>query len=194
MTGRVRTLMTMVLLGGVLSLAAGANPTVVESLDVERYMGLWYAIASIPTTFERQCADGTTAEYTLLDNGKIEVVNTCFTEEGEPDRAVGRAWIPDPEEPTKLKVSFVRFLGFWFFPGAYWVIDLDPEYRFAVVGHPSYRYAWILSRTPRLDQETMDGIIERLEAQGYDYGTFRRIDQSMHGSADDSCCGPPGTF
>jgi len=180
MTGRVRTLVTMVLAGGILSLAAGAAPTVVESLDVERYMGLWYAIASIPTTFERQCVAGTTAEYTLLDDGKIEVANTCLTEDGEPDRAVGRAWTPNPEEPTKLKVSFVRFLGFWLFPGAYWVIDLDPEYRFAVVGHPSYRYGWILSRTPTLDQETMDGIIERLEAQGYDYGTFRRIDQSVH--------------
>jgi apolipoprotein D and lipocalin family protein len=174
------TALTIGLVVGALSVAAGAAPQVVGGLDVEQYMGLWYAIASIPTTFERQCVEGTTAEYVLLENGKIEVTNTCYDADGNPDLAVGRAWTPNAEEPTKLKVSFVRFLGFWLFPGAYWIIDLDSEYRYAVVGHPSYRYGWILSRTPALPQETMAGIVERLEAQGYDFGDFRMIDQSRH--------------
>ena len=94
--------------------------------------------------------------------------------------AVGRAWIPNPDEPAKLKVSFVRFLGFWLFPGAYWVIDLAEDYSYAVVGHPTYRYGWILSRTPTLPPETLLGITERLEAQGYDFKAFRMIDQSIH--------------
>jgi len=174
------TALTVGLVGGVFFLPTGAAPRVVGEIDVERYMGLWYAIASIPTTFERQCVEGTTAEYALLENGRIEVTNTCFNVDGEPDRAVGRAWVPNPAEPTKLKVSFVRFLGFWLFPGAYWIIDLDSDYQYAVVGHPSYRYGWILSRTPALSQETLDGIIERLEAQGYDFEDFRMIDQSRH--------------
>jgi len=180
MNGRIRTVMTMVLAGGILSLAAGAAPTVVESLDVERYMGLWYAIASIPTSFERQCVAGTTAEYRLLENGKIEVTNTCYNADGVPDVAVGRAWTPNPEEPTKLKVSFVRLLWFWLFPGDYWIVDLDPDYQYAVVGHPSYRFGWILSRTPTLPEETFRCIVERLEAQGYDFEAFRMIDQSIH--------------
>lgn len=174
------TALTLGLVGGVLSLAVGAAPQVVGEIEVEQYMGLWYAIASIPTTFELQCVQGTTAEYVLLENGRIEVTNTCYDAEGNIDRAVGRAWIPNRKEPTKLKVSFVRFLGFWLFPGAYWIIDLDPDYRYAVVGHPSYRYGWVLSRTPALPQETLDGIIERLEAQGYDFGSFRMIDQSRN--------------
>jgi len=176
--------LTLVWIGGGLSLTSHASPEVVGNLDVEQYMGRWYAIASIPTSFERQCVQGTTAEYTLQEDGRIEVLNTCYDAEGNADVAVGRAWIPDNREPTKLKVSFVRFLGFWFFPGAYWIIDLDSDYQYAVVGHPTYRYGWILSRTPTLDAETFGGIVDRLEAQGYDFESFRMIDQSIN---EDGC-------
>jgi len=180
MKGRIAMVLTLGVLGGALSSMAVEAPAVVEEIDLERYMGLWYAIASIPTSFERQCAQGTTADYRLLDNGRIEVTNTCYDAEGVPDVASGRAWIPNPEEPTKLKVSFVRFLGLWFFPGAYWIIDLAPDYSYAVVGHPSYRYGWILSRTPTLPPETLLAIVDRLEAQGYDFKRFRMIDQSIN--------------
>jgi apolipoprotein D and lipocalin family protein len=156
------------------------RPSVVSSVDVERYMGLWYAVASIPTTFERACAQGTTAEYHLLANGQIEVTNTCYRQDGSMFSAVGRAWVPNASEPTKLKVSFVRFLGRWFFPGDYWILDLDPDYLYAVVGHPQRKYGWILSRSATLPEETLEGIFERLEAKGYDRNDFQRIDQSIH--------------
>lgn len=159
----------------------GERPAVVETLDVEQYMGLWYAVASIPTTFERACVQGTTAEYHLLPNGQVEVTNTCYRADGSPFSIVGRAWIPDPSAPAKLKVSFVRLLGRWFFPGDYWVLDLAPDYRYAVVGHPQRRFGWILSRSPELPEETMEGIFDRLESKGYDRSDFRRIDQSVHG-------------
>ena len=86
----------------------GEQPGVVEALDVERYMGLWYAVASIPTTFERACVQGTTAEYHLLPNGQVEVTNTCYRADGSPLRIVGRAWIPDPSAPAKLKVGSTK--------------------------------------------------------------------------------------
>ena len=155
-------------------------PTPIDSIDLPRYMGLWYAIASIPTTFERQCVEGTTAEYTLLENGRVRVVNTCYDDDGNEDVATGQAWVPDPEKPTQLKVSFVRFLGFWFFPGAYWVIELGENYEYAVVGHPTYRYGWILSRSPIVSEEQFEAIMCRVEAQGYERSAFRRIDQSIH--------------
>ena len=158
------------------------GPQVVTSVDVSRYMGLWYAVASIPTTFERACAQGTTAEYHLLANGQIEVTNTCYRSDGSMQQTVGRAWVPDPSEPAKLNVSFVKFLGRWWFPGDYWIIDLAPDYRYAVVGHPQRRYGWILSRTPTLPEATLAGVYERLEAQGYDPNAFRPIDQSIHTS------------
>ena len=158
----------------------GDRLAVVPEVDVQRYMGLWYAVASIPTTFERACVQGTTAEYHLLASGQIEVNNTCSREDGSPLVANGRAWVPDPSEPTKLKVSFVRFLGRWFFPGDYWILDLASDYSYAVVGHPQRTYGWILSRTPMLPEETLEGIFKRLEAKGYDRDAFRRIDQSIH--------------
>ncbi len=156
------------------------RPTAIENVDVEQYMGLWYSIASIPATFERACVQGTTAKYRLLSDGRIEVTNTCFRADGSTFSAMGRAWVPDPSEPAKLKVSFVRLLGRWFFPGDYWILDLAPDYRYAVVGHPMRKYGWILSRSPTLPEETLEGIFERLEAKGYDRNDFRRIDQSIH--------------
>lgn len=176
----VRAVIMMIAAIGLSSVAGYAAPTVVASIDVERYMGLWYSIASIPTSFERNCIQATTAEYTLLDNGQIKVTNTCYDADGNPDVAVGRAWVPDPDSPTKLKVSFVSFLGFWLFAGDYWIIDLAPDYGYAVVGHPSYKYGWILSRTPTLPDDTLAQIITRLEAQGYAFENFRVIDQSLH--------------
>jgi len=107
------------------------------------------------------------------------VVNTCSNADGVVQRAVGRAWAPDPSQPMKLKVSFVSFLGLWLFAGDYWVIVLDPDYRYAVVGHPSYRYGWVLSRTPTLPDETLAELITRIEAQGYSWSDFRLIDQSQ---------------
>lgn len=154
----------------------------VSHVDVERYVGLWYSIASIPTRFERNCAQGTTAEYTLLPNGRIEVVNTCYDPQGREDTARGNAWIPDRSEPAKLRVSFVRFLGFWWFGAPYWIIDLAEDYSFAAVGHPSRRFGWILSRTPTLPEDVLAGIMRRLEAQGYRPEAFQPMDQSMHGS------------
>ena len=160
--------------------AADEPLRVVESVDAARYIGLWYSIASIPTTFERQCVQGTTAEYALLDNGRIQVTNTCYDVDEAVDVARGQAWIPDPSESSKLKVSFVRFLGIWWFGAPYWVIDLAPDYSYAVVGHPSRTYGWILSRTPSLPAEVFAGIVTRLESQGYDFENFRLIDQSIN--------------
>jgi apolipoprotein D and lipocalin family protein len=169
-------LMAVLSAGTALGGEATGRPTVVDRVDVERYMGLWYAVARIPTTFERRCAAGTTAEYALLEDGTIQVVNTCFSVDGEQIVAKGHAWIPDPAQPGKLKVSFVRFLGLWLFPGDYWILDLDPAYRYAMVGHPKRRYGWILSRTPQLDEQLLDEIVTRLEQQGYDFGDFVRVD------------------
>ncbi len=165
-----------------LSAQQSVDVQVVADIDVERYMGLWYAIASIPTSFEQQCVQGTTAEYTLLENGRIEVKNTCYDAEGQLDVAQGQAWLPDATEPSKLKVSFVRFLGLWWFGAPYWVIDLAADYSYAVVGHPTRTYGWILSRTPTLPSDVLEGIFARLEQQGYRRDQFRTIDQSIHGS------------
>jgi apolipoprotein D and lipocalin family protein len=165
-------------LGAIGGTAAGAELRVVEHVDLERYLGTWYEIASIPAPFQSFCAGGTTATYTLLPNGKIEVKNACYTASGEQKVAVGRAWVADKKTNARLKVSFVSFLGLWLFAADYWVIDLGPNYEYAVVGHPSRKYGWILSRTPSLSEDVLQGIKARLVAQGYDVSRFKTTDQS----------------
>ena len=163
--------MTSILLP-ILAIGCGGSPAVktqweplksVESIDLERYKGTWYEIASRPNRFQAGCT-GTTATYTLRDDGQISVDNQCFDGalDGPKKRAQGRARVVDPTHPAQLEVTF-----FWPFWGDYWVIDLDPDYQFAVIGQPSRKYLWILSRTPQMDEATYQGIISRLEQSQY---------------------------
>jgi len=164
---------------GTIGTAAGASGLrVVSHVDLGRYVGTWYEIASIPTSFQGFCAGGTTATYTMLANGQVEVSNQCFTSIGERKKAVGRAWVADKTTNARLKVSFVSLFGLWLFSADYWIIDLGERYEYAVVGHPSRNYGWILSRTPTLPLDVLAGIRSRLAAQGYDVSRFRMTDQS----------------
>lgn len=135
----------------------------VPRVDLSRYMGTWYEIASYPQSFQEGCT-GTTATYTLREDGEVDVVNRCRkgSLDGEEDAAEGRARVIDTSTNAKLEVTF-----FWPFWGDYWIIDLGDEYEYAVVGHPSRDYLWILSRTPTLDDAVYAGILKRLEAKGY---------------------------
>jgi apolipoprotein D and lipocalin family protein len=151
---------------------------VVDDVDLSRYLGLWYEIGLIPVWFQNGCAGGTTAEYSLLKDGVVNVVNRCCTEDGKVKEAKGRAWVVDKKIPAKLKVSFVSLLGLWFFKGHYWIIDLDPDCQYAVVGHPSRDLGWILSRTPTLSEKVLQGIAERLTANGYDFSRFKMTNQT----------------
>jgi apolipoprotein D and lipocalin family protein len=151
---------------------------VVEAVDLGRYLGTWYEIAHIPVWFQKGCSGGTTAEYTLLKDGFVNVVNRCCDEDGKMKEAKGRAWIVDKNEPAKLKVSFFSLFGFWLFGGKYWIIDLDKNYNYSVIGHPDREIGWILSRTPTLTDDVLKGIAERLEAQGYDFSKFKMTNQT----------------
>ena len=145
----------------------------VEKVDLDRYAGRWYEIARYPNSFERDCV-GATADYTPRDDGRIEVVNTCFesTLDG-PERVVeGSARVADPTTNAKLRVTF-----FWPFEGDYWIIDLDEDYEYAVVGEPSRSFLWILSRTPQMEEDTYADIIESLPAIGYDPGVLILVPQ-----------------
>lgn len=136
----------------------------VEFVDLNRYIGKWYEIASLPQKFQKDCV-ATTATYSIRDDGKIAVLNECRlkTLDGKLKLAKGKAKVVDTQSNAKLKVTF-----FWPFYGDYWIIDLGQNYEFAVVGHPDRTYFWILSRTPKMSEEVFDQIISRALAQGYD--------------------------
>lgn len=133
--------------------------TTVSAVDLDRYLGTWFEIASFPQSFQAGCT-ATTATYTKKDDGTIEVKNECVVD-GKPKVALGRARVG--ESSAKLEVSF--FGPFW---ADYWVISLADDYSWAVVGHPSRDYLWILSRTPSLDGATYEDILSDLAARGYD--------------------------
>lgn len=154
------------------------KPATVDKLDVDRYLGEWYAIASVVKFFNRDCAWGNMANYSLREDGKIDVVNTCYTKNGEKNRVTGVAWVPDESEPGKLKVSFLSVFGVNLFPANYWVLDLGKDYDYAVVGDPKLSFGWILSRSPEIDSEKLDRIVRRLEDIGYDFSDFRLNPQS----------------
>jgi len=114
-----------------------------------KYSGKWYEIARLPNSFEKGlvCC---TAEYGLRDDGKISVLNTGRKEDNSAKVKTikGKAWIPDKNEPGRLKVQF-----FWPFAGKYYIFHLDTEnYRYALVGDPSRKYLWLLARTPGVDE------------------------------------------
>ena len=150
--------------GGCRSTAVPADRSTVQQLDLERYMGTWYEIARFDHSFERGLT-AVTARYELQPNGRIRVINSGY--KGSPDgaysEAIGKAKQPDPEQPGKLKVAF-----FLFFYADYFVMELDPEYQWALIGSSSDKYLWILSRTPRLEQETLDQILAKAKSRGYD--------------------------
>ncbi len=147
---------------------------VVPEVDLARYAGTWYEIARLPNWFQKSCASDTTATYSLEPNGKIAVLNQCRTADGRVKSAKGKARIASKSGPnTKLKVTF-----FWPFYGDYWIIDLDPGYRWAAVGEPSRKYFWILARDRHIEESLLNGIVARAAAQGYDLTSLLRTKQS----------------
>lgn len=153
----------------------GSEPALrtVEAVDVGRYMGRWYEIARYPAWFQRRCAKNTVAEYALQADGTVRVENLCTTADGRIIRARGTARIADAATRAKLKVKFNFFMP----AGDYWIVDLDPEYQWAVVGEPKRRFLWVLSRTPEIDEETYRAICARLREQQYDPGRLVRMPQ-----------------
>jgi apolipoprotein D and lipocalin family protein len=144
-------------------------------VDLDRYLGKWYEIARYPNRFEKDCASDVTAQYTLRADGKIEVVNSCRQSDGKVKYSKGSAKIADRQSNAKLKVTF-----FWLFYGNYWIIDLDPDYRYAVVSEPGRDYLWILSRTPQLDSAVYNQIAGRLREQGLDPARLIKPPQSAN--------------
>lgn len=159
----------------ILAAALSAAPPlpVAPQLDVARYLGTWYEIVRMPERFERDCA-AVTATYALRKDGGLSVENRCRKGgvAGPEQVARGKAWIPDARTPAKLKVQF-----FWPFRADYWVIELDPEYRFALVGNPNREHLWVLSRTPRMDPLTLSRLLDRARELGFDTRRLERTPQ-----------------
>lgn len=154
--------------------------TTVDSVDLERYTGRWYEIARLPNRFQKKCAGNVTATYALREDGRIDVTNRCLNADGSMRESKGIARVTEPETNAKLEVSFVSLLGFHLFWGDYWIIGLAEDYSWAIVGNPSRKYGWILSRTVELPEDELDRINRILDQKGYDPAEFQKTKQRPH--------------
>ena len=146
------------------------NSTVTH-LDIHRYMGKWYEIARYDHSFEKGMTHVYT-EYSLEKDGKIKVINRGI-KDGEPKKITGKAKQPDPKEyPGRLKVSF--FL--WFYSD-YYILDLDKDYQYAIVGSSSDKYLWILSRIPEMSETKLKSILQKIAQRGYDVSKLVFVEQ-----------------
>jgi apolipoprotein D and lipocalin family protein len=162
-------------LAGVIAVASptarSAAVTAIDRIDLTRYAGQWHEIARLPMFFERACDRDITATYSLRADGTVSVHNACLEKSGKLRSAEGIARRPDPvQAPAKLQV---RFAPAWlsFLPlvwADYWVIALDPDYRWAMVGEPRRKYLWILAREPTLDRATFEALKAKAQTMGYE--------------------------
>lgn len=162
-------LLTCIALAPSIRPALAATPVAsVPELELSRYAGHWYEIAHLPVSFQRQCVGDITAAYALHADGTIGVRNACRTRDGQ---AVAEGIARTVEgHPGRLQVRFVPGWLSWL-PlvwADYWVVALDPDYQWAVVGDPDRDYLWIMSREPSMDAELFARLKARAEAMGYD--------------------------
>lgn len=164
---------------GVLSHASAAAPeapgasqplTTIAALDVARYMGTWHEIAKYPNRFQKQCVSGARADYSLLGDGRVRVLNRCRTAGGGLSEALGLARQVGASSSPRLKVRFapewLSFLPFvW---GDYWIVELDDDYQLVAVSEPQREYLWILSRTPQAEPTRYDALLLKLRQKGFD--------------------------
>ncbi len=141
----------------------------VERVDLDRYMGKWYEIASLPNWFQNGC-HCTMAEYELRADFVL-VRNSCRkgSTQGNLDVATGKAYPVSGSNNSRLKVQF-----FWPFKGDYWVLALDDNYEYAMVGHPNKKYLWILSRTPEMSESVYQRLVEKAAQNGYDVSKIKK--------------------
>ena len=143
----------------------------VPRVDAQRYAGTWYEVARLPNRFQADCASDVVAHYQPRPDGTLQVTNSCRTPTGRVETDVGRAWPPSESagNASRLKVSFLPRWLQWLpvGKGDYWVVMLDPEYRWSVVSEPRREYLWVLSRTPTLPPDQLARLVDHLRAQGY---------------------------
>jgi apolipoprotein D and lipocalin family protein len=173
----------LLLLAGCAGVPAGPPLQTVPAVDLTRYLGTWHEIARYPNLFQDRagldCA-ATTATYTARPDGQVGVWNQCLNAaDGDAHQEVrGRAYVVEGSQGAKLRVTF-----FWPFFGDYWVIGLDPEYRWAVVGAPRRDYLWVLAREPELGAADRAQVEAIVRGAGFDWGRVRETRQALAGRA-----------
>jgi apolipoprotein D and lipocalin family protein len=158
-----RWLSLMVLTGSAAVASAQAPLRTVQEVDLKRYSGEWYEVARMPNRWEDECVSDVTVDYALKPDGGMNFRNVCLEKNGATNTSHSRAKVVDKTTNAKMKVTF-----FWPLSADYWIIALDGNYKWAVVGQPDREYLWVLSRTPSLPTPVMAHIRKTIDASGYE--------------------------
>ncbi|RDX61426.1 Temperature-induced lipocalin-1 [Mucuna pruriens] len=159
---------------------ANKEMQVARGLDLQRYMGRWYEIASFPSRNQPKDGANTRATYTLNSDGTVHVLNETWSN-GKRGYIEGSAYKVDPKtDEAKFKVKFYvpPFLPIIPVVGNYWVLFIDDDYQYALIGQPSRKYLWILSRKTHLDDEIYNELVEKAKEEGYDVSKLHKTPQS----------------
>ncbi|HVW24072.1 MAG TPA: lipocalin family protein [Polyangiaceae bacterium] len=137
-------------------------PDVAKGVDLARFQGKWYEIAKLPRPTEVECT-GTVATYRMRGDGQLDMNSECHLHalDGELKTVTANLKVPDPKTPAKLALDIGGFYG------DYWILEVGSDYEYAVIGHPSREYLWVLSRAPTLAPATMTAVLERAKAQQF---------------------------
>lgn len=146
---------------GVLVACNRAPLDTAPNVDLAQFQGKWYEVAHLPRPTQKDCV-GTTATYTMQQDGQLAFVHECTLTDGTYHGATALARVSDAHDPSKMQVDFG---GVW---GDYWILEVAPDYRYAVVGHPSRDYLWILSRSPKMDPNDLSAVIDHAHAKDFD--------------------------
>jgi apolipoprotein D and lipocalin family protein len=150
-------------------LSTRPDAVTVNEVDLARYAGTWYEIARLPTWFQRHCVDSKVS-YTLRVDGAVDMHHECVTDSGGVETAHAIAIVVDGKTHARLNVAFDNWFDRWFgasHEGNYWILDLDPEYRTAVVGTTDRRHFWVLARSPQLDEANYRQLVDVGQRFGY---------------------------
>jgi apolipoprotein D and lipocalin family protein len=146
----------------------------VAHVDLPRYMGDWRVIANIPYFAEKGCVDSIEG-YALRPDGRITNTFTYRKKSfaAPQKKLTALAWVHDRRTNAEWRIRFFGIITV-----DYLILDLDPDYRWTVVGHPSRKYGWIMAREKTLPEKTYQAILARLAQQGYDPAKFERVPQA----------------
>ncbi|OFR07560.1 hypothetical protein HMPREF2907_03720 [Neisseria sp. HMSC055H02] len=147
----------------------------VPQVDVQRYAGQWYEIARLPMPYQSHCVSDVTAFYKIKNKDTISVTNRCLKADGTWSAAEGLAYVQNAEN-TKLSVTFLPKAIRWLPVGKapYWVMALDSNYQYAMIGQPDRKYLWLLSRKPSMDESVYQAYLQQAKEQGYDLSALIR--------------------
>ena len=153
---------------------AAAPLLTAATLDLDRYSGVWYEIASLPRRGDGRCASDAVAYFRVHDGGLI-AVNRCLDASGRAREKAGLLRVADPSEPGRLEASYAPSWLRWF-PGVwsdYCVIYVDGEYNCALVGTPDRDGLWLLARDASIPDEARNALVTLAARLGFPAGRLR---------------------